>query len=91
MVIELQVTPPKLNGRKIYPDDLANGDASKYYRDQLAIMKENLLNPAEVTFRIQENGNKRKRLTTISSDISDVESVSSSTTKEKKKIPVSLF
>lgn len=91
MVIELQVTPPKHpNGRKIYPNENGNGDASKYYRDQLAIMKENLLNPAEVTFRIQENGTKRKRLTTISSEISDVESVSSgSTTKDKKKIPVS--
>ena len=92
MVIELQVTPPILNGKKIYPEALANGDASQYYRAQLAIMKENLLNPVEVKFRVQENGvhgDKRKRLTTISSEISDIESVSS--TKEKKKIPVSLI
>lgn len=89
MVIELQ-TAPKLNGRKIYPDDSSNGFASQYYRDQLAIMKENLLNPAEVTFKVQENGSRRKRLTTISSEVSDIESTTSgSTTKEKKKIPVS--
>lgn len=87
MVIELQATTPKFNNRKIYPNDEANGDASQYYRDQLAIMKENLLNPAEVTFRLQENGNRRNRLMTISSEISDNESVASST-KEKKKIPV---
>lgn len=86
MVIDL--TPPtKLNGRKIFPN--TNDDyPSQYYRDQLAIMKENLLNPAEVTFKVQENGTHRKRLTTISSEVSDVESVSSSSTsKDKKKIP----
>lgn len=88
MVIEMQMTPPlKLNGQKIYPNEMANGDTSQYFRDQLATMKENLLNPAEVTFRIQENGTKRKRLTTISSEISDVESVTSGSTT-KKKIPV---
>jgi hypothetical protein len=87
MVIEMQITPPsRLNGQKVYPNDLANGDTSRtYFRDQLATMKENLLNPVEVTFRVQENGTKRKRLTTISSEISDVESVASTT---KKKIPV---
>jgi hypothetical protein len=87
MVIELQTTP-KLNGRKVYSDELSNGYASQYYRDQLAIMKENLLNPAEVTFKVQENGSRRKRLTTISSEIS-VESSNSGSTKDKKKIPVS--
>ncbi len=88
MVIEPQTTP-KVNGCKIYPDELSNGITPQYYRDQLAIMKENLLNPAEVTFKVQENGAKRKRLTTISSEISDVESVTSgSTNKDKKKIPV---
>jgi hypothetical protein len=93
MVIELQMTPPlKLNGQKVYPNEMANGHGdtshtSRYFRDQLATMKENLLNPAEVTFRIQENGTKRKRLTTISSEISDVESVTSGSTT-KKKIPV---
>lgn len=87
MVIDLQVTSPKLNARKIFPD--TNGDTSQYYRDQLAMMKENLLNPAEVTFKeVQENGARRKRLTTISSEVSDIESVtSSSTVKDKKKIP----
>ncbi|KAG5678198.1 hypothetical protein PVAND_007891 [Polypedilum vanderplanki] len=86
MVVDL--APPKINTRKIFPDD-TNEDAYTthlYYRDQLAIMKENLLNPAEVTFKVQENGTRRKRLTTISSEISvsDV-SVTSSTYKENKK------
>jgi hypothetical protein len=90
MVVDLQLTPPKLNTRKIYPDNNElEGSPSRYYRDQLAIMKENLLNPAEVTFKeVQDNGTRRKRLTTISSETSDIESVTSaSTTKEKKKIP----
>lgn len=90
MVIELQTTP-KSNGRKIYPDELSNGYASQYYRDQLAIMKENLLNPAEVTFKVQENGSRRNRLTTISSEISVESSTSGSTLKDKKKIPVRKF
>lgn len=89
MVVDL--APPKLSHRKIFPDhDDANNEAytSQYYRDQLAIMKENLLNPAEVTFKVQENGVRRKRLTTISSENSDIESVTSSGSKEhKKKIP----
>lgn len=90
MVIDLQVTPPKSNTRKIYPD--ANGATSMYYRNQLSIIKTNLLNPAEVTFsnvhEASENGTKRKRLTTISSEASDTESLTSSTAHpSKKKIP----
>jgi hypothetical protein len=92
MVIDLQVTPPKANGsnnRKIYPD--SNG-TSAYYRDQISILKTNLLNPAEVTFSNvndnRSNGVKRKRLTTISSEASDTESFASSTHhSSKKKIP----
>lgn len=91
MVIDLQVTPPRASGantRKIYPD--SNGAASTYYRDQLSIIKTNLLNPAEVTFNVNDgcdNGNKRKRLTTISSETSDTDSFVSSTAHAKKKIP----
>lgn len=83
----MQMTPPpRLNGQKVYPNT-ANGKTSQYFRDQLATMKENLLNPVEVTFRVQENGTKRERLTTISSEVSDIESVTSGSTT-KKKIPV---
>lgn len=93
MVIDLQVTPPKpsgVNTRKIYPD--SNGVTSAYYRDQLSLMKTNLLNPAEVTFLNVNDGcrneAKRKRLTTISSETSDTDSVSTTTTNpSKKKIP----
>jgi hypothetical protein len=92
MVIDLQVvTPPKANSRKIYPD--TNGTTqSAYYRDQLSIIKTNLLNPAEVTFNVndvnRQQGTKRKRLTTISSEASDTESFgSNSTNHHKKKIP----
>lgn len=94
MVIDLQVTPPKpsaVNARKIYPD--SNGVTSAYYRDQLSLMKTNLLNPAEVTFLNVNDGcnygAKRKRLTTISSEASDTESMSTTTTNNpsKKKIP----
>lgn len=93
MVIDLQVTPPKAtcgNTRKIYPD--CNG--STYYRDQLSIIKTNLLNPAEVTFsnvhESSDNVMKRTRLTTISSEQSDTESIASTSTirasKKKKQI-----
>lgn len=89
MAIDLQLTPPKGNTRKIYPD--TNGasvisNPSQYYRDQLSIMKTNLLNPAEVTFKVNdlEPEKNRKRLTTISSEQSDTESFASSA---KKKIP----
>ena len=92
MVIDLQVTPPKPSGvnmRKIYPD--SNGVTSAYYRDQLSLMKTSLLNPAEVTFLNVKDGceAKRKRLTTISSETSDTESMSTTTTvnPSKKKIP----
>lgn len=93
MVIDLQATPPKIiqNSRKIYPD--TNGTTSTYYRDQLSIIKTNLLNPAEVKFsNINdgcENGTRRKRLTTISSEASETESFASSSTAHpsKKKIP----
>ena len=91
MVIDLQVTPPRSHTRKVYPDE--NGTLpSSYYRDQLSIIKINLLNPAEVTFNVHEangHGNKRKRLTTISSEASDSESFASSSTNHpaKKKIP----
>lgn len=92
MVIDLQVTPPTAGGantRKVYPD--SNG-TSAYYRDQLSILKTNLLNPQEVTFCNvndgRENGTRRKRLTTISSEASDTESLASSTNQQhKKKIP----
>lgn len=90
MVIDLQVTPPKAigNTRKVYPD--ANGLSASYYRDQLTMIKTNLLNPAEVKFLNVNDGygneTKRKRLTTISSEASDSESFGSSTTN-KKKIP----
>lgn len=83
MVIDFQATPTKpkaMNSRKIYPDD---NNPSSYYHEQLAIMKTNLLNPAEVTFATHETTNgKRKRLTTISSH----SSMGSSSTF-KKKIP----
>jgi hypothetical protein len=89
MVVDLQVTPPKSNTRKIYPD--LNGAPSAYYRDQLSILKTNLLNPAEVTFKNvndgRQNGTKRKRLTTISSEASDTDSYASSSNHPKKKIP----
>lgn len=92
MVIELQMqaTPPRVNTRKIYPDE--NGVSSSYYRDQLSIIKTNLLNPAEVTFNVHDgndNENRRKRLTTISSETSDTESLASTSTVHptKKKIP----
>lgn len=91
MVIDLQVLPPKSNGntRKIYPD--SNGATASYYRDQLSIIKTNLLNPAEVKFSNIDDGygneTKRKRLTTISSEASDTESFASSSTAHKKKIP----
>lgn len=77
--------------RKIHPD--SNGVTSAYYRDQLSLMKTNLLNPAEVTFLNVNDGSrneaKRKRLTTISSETSDTESMSTTTTinPTKKKIP----
>lgn len=91
MVIDLQVTPPKTNSRKIYPDTNGTSPAS-YYRDQLSIIKTNLLNPAEVTFNVHDlNGvsAKRKRLTTISSETSESESFASTSTnhQSKKKIP----
>jgi hypothetical protein len=89
MVVDLQVTPPRSNTRKIYPD--SNGASSAYYRDQLSLLKTNLLNPTEVTFKNvnegRENGTKRKRLTTISSEASDTESYASSSNQAKKKIP----
>lgn len=71
--------------RKIYPDT--------QYRDQLSIIKTNLLNPAEVTFsnvQVVAHGSelKRKRLTTISSETSESESLASTSTNQaKKKIP----
>lgn len=93
MVIDLQVTPIRSNGntRKVYPD--SNGQAASYYRDQLSIIKTNLLNPAEVKFLNVNDGHvnetKRKRLTTISSEASETESFASSSTAHhsKKKIP----
>lgn len=95
MVIDLQVTPPRASGgntRKIYPNPDCNGSA--YYRDQLSIIKTNLLNPAEVTFsnvhESSDNVMKRTRLTTISSEQSDTESIASTSTirasKKKKQI-----
>ncbi|CAG9801614.1 unnamed protein product [Chironomus riparius] len=91
MVIDLQITNSSIGkARKIFPD--TNGEVSHnvYYRDQLALIKEHLLNPTEVKFDVQEDVTKRKRLTTISSEMSDMseDSVSSiSTFKDKKKIP----
>lgn len=91
MVIDLKAAPPKVNSgnsRKIYPD--SDGVT---YRDQLSIIKTNLLNPAEVTFSNVPDGceyeTRRKRLTTISSETSDTESIASSTIAHhnKKKIP----
>ena len=91
MVIDLQITNSSIGkARKIFPD--SNGEVSHnvYYRDQLAIIREHLLNPTEVKFNVEDDVTKRKRLTTISSEISDVseDSVSTiSTIKDKKKIP----
>lgn len=91
MVIDLKAPPPKVNSgnsRKIYPES----DGATY-RDQLSIIKTNLLNPAEVKFSNVPDGceyeTRRKRLTTISSEASDTESIVSSTTahQNKKKIP----
>lgn len=89
MVIDLQITNNSLGkARKIFPD--SNGEISHnlYYQDQLALIKEHLLNPTEVTFNVEDDNTKRKRLTTISSEISDIseDSVSSLSTV-KKKIP----
>lgn len=81
---------PKTSGaitRKIYPDT--------QYRDQLSIIKSNLLNPVEVTFSNVQvahgNETKRKRLITISSDTSESESLAFTSTstihQTKKKIP----
>lgn len=83
----IDLVPPKTSAsitRKIYPDT--------QYRDQLSIIKSNLLNPVEVTFSNVQvahgNDTKRIRLTTISSDTSESESLASnSTIHHKKKIP----
>lgn len=98
MVIDLQVTAPKsgsgIHSRKVYPDCNGFVSSSSYHRDQLSIIKTNFLNPAEVTFlNVDDEGrqeNKRKRLTTISSEASETESLASSTSTAhhlKKKIP----
>lgn len=70
--------------RKIHPDSSTN------YRDQLSIVKTNFLNPAEVTFsKLEYNKAGRQRLTTISSETSEIESLTSSTNhhRSKKRIP----
>lgn len=92
MVIDLQVTPSKQNGhsRKNYSD--LNATSDSYHRDQLLIIKTNLLYPTEVKFSNindgHENDTRRKRLTTISSEASETESMASSSTHPmKKKIP----
>lgn len=107
MVIDLQVTPPKSashNGRKVYPDTNGaishhNQQQSQYVKDQLSIIRSNLLNPVEVTFcnvddENQRHEQRRTRLTTISSEASDSDSISSSITVRpassqggKKKVP----
>lgn len=91
MVIDLQITNnSRENTRKIFPD--LNGEVSHNanYRGQLALIRDHLLNPNEVTFNVEDDITKRKRLTTISSEISDVSEGSASsisTIREKKKIP----
>ena len=92
MVVDLQITSgsSRGNARKNFPDSNGEVPHTAYYRDQLAIIKENLLNPAEVTFDVEDDTARRKRLTTISSELSDVseESLSSlSLVRDKKKIP----
>ncbi|XP_070501956.1 monocarboxylate transporter 14-like [Chironomus tepperi] len=91
MVIDLQITNNSIGKpRKIFPDSHGEVSHNIYYQDQLALIREHLLNPTEVKFNVEDDGTKRKRLTTISSEISDVseESVSStSTIRDKKKIP----
>lgn len=95
MVIELNAAPAKkLNGVN---------HQSQHMKDQLAVIKTNLLNPAEVTFcNLSDesiNLNKRRRLTTINSEPedSDADSIISTSTvhpastaserERKKKLP----
>lgn len=89
MVFDTQTsTLLKLNGQPFSPDT----DENYVYRDQLSQRKGNFLIPIEVTFSVEEDVCKRKRqrLTTISSDVSELSQdsySSTSTFKEKKKIP----
>lgn len=76
---------------KVFPNDQQREDLSK----QLKQIKENFLNPAEVTFcnvPAEETNGKRNRLTTICSENSDTDSIVSTSTvypgsKKTPKIP----
>lgn len=94
-------TIPAINGNginsKIYPSDHQRQDLKEHLKQ----IKENLLNPAEVTFcdisksndTLNSNKKDRKRLTTISSEASDTDSIGSTSTvhpgstKKKPNIP----
>ncbi|XP_070493052.1 monocarboxylate transporter 14-like [Chironomus tepperi] len=64
-------------------------DNDDHFRDQLAELKESLLNPAEVKFQIQEDyDDEKSTLRRSSSDCSDIESISSSVlSRNKRTIP----
>jgi len=66
-----------------------NTSENDYFRDQLAELKESLLNPVEVKFQIQEDyDDEKSTLRRSSSDCSDIESISSSVlSRDKRKIP----
>ncbi|CAG9811220.1 unnamed protein product [Chironomus riparius] len=70
-------------------DKEANASENGHFRDQLAELKESLLNPVEVKFQIHEDyDDEKSTLRRSSSDCSDIESISSSVlSRDKRKIP----
>jgi hypothetical protein len=86
-----EITANGIGKHKVFPNDQQREDL----KEHLKLIKENFLNPAEVTFcniPADEINGKRTRLTTICSENSDTDSIVSTSTvhpgsKKSPKIP----